>query len=177
MKAEIQGPPPVIVRATKEFRFEAAHRLMLHEGACRNLHGHSYRLVVTIAGERKKAGPATDMVLDFSVLSTIVKGFLEDGFIGAKPTIPFDHSVILHQDDPLVTVLEVNADAKVIGDLRIVKMVTHPTAEAMAVMFASIINTDLAERPGDLWVQRVELWETAKAFAAWDADDQPRDMG
>ena len=53
---------------TKEFRFEAAHRLPLYKGNCSKLHGHSYRLEVAVSGKLKKG-----MVLDFRELDLIVK--------------------------------------------------------------------------------------------------------
>ena len=62
------------IRLTKEFTFEAAHFLEGYDGACREIHGHSYRLFVTIKGE-----PSTDpydpkqgMVMDFGLLKRIV---------------------------------------------------------------------------------------------------------
>ena len=60
---------------TKRFRFEAAHRLPHYDGACRKLHGHSYKLEVTCFGEIKEldGAPKEGMVVDFSVLSQAVK--------------------------------------------------------------------------------------------------------
>lgn len=52
------------------FRFEAAHRLSKHKGKCKNLHGHSYRLLVEVQGEINKE---TNMVMDFAELDKIVK--------------------------------------------------------------------------------------------------------
>ena len=39
------------LRLTKEFRFETSHALDQYQGLCQNLHGHSYRLFVTVIGE------------------------------------------------------------------------------------------------------------------------------
>lgn len=61
------------ISITKEFKFEAAHQLSLHEGKCKNLHGHSYRLQVTVSGPLIESGPSTGMVLDFSDLTQVVK--------------------------------------------------------------------------------------------------------
>jgi 6-pyruvoyltetrahydropterin/6-carboxytetrahydropterin synthase len=60
---------------TKNFRFESAHHLPGHRGKCAHLHGHSYRLEVTIRGTIKNAPGESDhgMVMDFSDLSRIVK--------------------------------------------------------------------------------------------------------
>lgn len=53
----------------KEYRFEAAHFLHNHPNKCRNLHGHSYKLLVYLNGH---VDVATGMVMDFGNLSDIV---------------------------------------------------------------------------------------------------------
>lgn len=60
---------------TKIFRFESAHHLPGHRGKCARLHGHSYRLEVTIRGPIKDAPGESDhgMVMDFIDLSQLVK--------------------------------------------------------------------------------------------------------
>lgn len=58
----------------KGFRFEAAHVLPHHTGKCSRLHGHSYRLEVTLSGELQTTGPATGMVADFDVVANAVRG-------------------------------------------------------------------------------------------------------
>ena len=62
----------------KQFAFEAAHVLPFHTGKCSRLHGHSYRLDVTIDGSLQTSGPATGMILDFDELGRIVKTLVED---------------------------------------------------------------------------------------------------
>ena len=57
----------------KQFKFEAAHVLPHHDGKCARLHGHSYRLDVAVAGPLRTTGPATGMIVDFDVLSRIVR--------------------------------------------------------------------------------------------------------
>ena|ERR1035437_160479 len=58
---------------TKQFRFEAAHTLPNHDGKCRNLHGHSYLLEVTVSGPVIASGPKEGMVMDFSDMSKVVE--------------------------------------------------------------------------------------------------------
>ncbi len=62
----------------KQFRFEAAHVLPHHDGKCSRLHGHSYRLDVTLEGPLQADGPGRGMVVDFDLLSKVVKA----GIIG-----------------------------------------------------------------------------------------------
>lgn len=69
------------VYCTKEFEFESAHRLVNYDGACANLHGHSYKLQVTVSGnivldDQKYATEC--MVLDFKELKNIVKSLIVD---------------------------------------------------------------------------------------------------
>jgi 6-pyruvoyltetrahydropterin/6-carboxytetrahydropterin synthase len=56
-------------RVTCTFGFEAAHRLAWHPGKCRNLHGHSYRLDVSVVGPLDANG----VVLDFDTLQDVVR--------------------------------------------------------------------------------------------------------
>ena len=58
------------MRVKATFDFEAAHRLPHHPGACRELHGHSYHLVVSV--ERKVAADS-GMAIDFADLKEIVR--------------------------------------------------------------------------------------------------------
>ena len=63
-----------MMRITKEFKFEMAHALHGYDGLCKNIHGHSYKLFVTVKGEIKNdKGNAKDgMVLDFDVLNVLL---------------------------------------------------------------------------------------------------------
>ena len=61
-------------RIAKEFRFESAHLLDGHDGQCRHLHGHSYRLRVEVAGEAlQPTGPKAAMLLDYQDLKSWVE--------------------------------------------------------------------------------------------------------
>ena len=63
-----------VIRLTKEFSFEAAHALDGYDGPCREIHGHSYRLFVTVKGTpaEDEADPKCGMVMDFGGLKRIV---------------------------------------------------------------------------------------------------------
>ncbi len=62
------------ISITKEFEFEAAHRLPWHKGGCYNLHGHTYKLQVTIKGELNENG----IIMDFGDLKKLVKKHIID---------------------------------------------------------------------------------------------------
>ena len=63
-----------MLTVTKIFKFEAAHWLPYYDGACRKLHGHSYKLEVTVTGSQKTSteNPQCGMIIDFSILKSIV---------------------------------------------------------------------------------------------------------
>ena len=67
---------------TKKFTFDCAHKLINYDGKCKNLHGHTYSLLITVQGEvDKKSG----MVIDFGTLKNIVN---------KKVVAVFDHAYI-----------------------------------------------------------------------------------
>lgn len=144
------------VRVTKEFDFEMAHALWGYDGLCKNLHGHSYKLYVTVIGEPiqdtndKKLG----MVIDFGDLKRIVKPMIVD---------VLDHSVVLNKKVPAEALLQ----AKPMFD-RIHLLDYQPTCENMVIDFANKIKNAL---PSNVELFSVKLYETATSFAEWYAMD------
>ena len=80
------------IRLTKEFSFESAHALDGYDGLCREIHGHSYRLFVTIKGEPscEENDPKLGMVMDFGDLKRIVNREIVDRL---------DHSFVLRDSE------------------------------------------------------------------------------
>lgn len=76
------------VDVTKEFLFNAAHRLPFHKGKCKNWHGHSYRLLVTVSTTNYIHDDK--MVMDFGLLKRIVKGLIINRY---------DHAMIISPED------------------------------------------------------------------------------
>ena len=72
-------------KIAKEFSFDMAHMLDGHDGKCKNLHGHTYKLQVEVAGELVAEGAKRGMVMDYADLKTIVKTHILD---------PMDHAFI-----------------------------------------------------------------------------------
>ena len=70
------------VRLSKEFKFEMAHALYGYDGLCANIHGHSYRLWVTIRGDlvKQENNEKDGMLLDFGVLKEIVRPLIIDKY-------------------------------------------------------------------------------------------------
>ncbi len=142
------------IRITKEFRFEGAHSLKGYDGKCRHIHGHSYRLEVTVMGEpiADRNSPKYGMVIDFSDLKAIVNENIVN---------KFDHALIVSEDSELVTEL-----AKAYGNIVVTDF--RPTSENLVEYFAMLIRGELPENV-ELWSLR--LWETASSYAEWHLTD------
>ena len=142
------------VRITKEFKFEMAHALHGYDGLCANIHGHSYRLWVTVRGDVKKelAHIKDGMVMDFTDLKSIV-----------KPTIikKYDHSLVLNANSPHAN-LDLSAFDKVYY------LPYQPTSENLVSDFANSITSLL---PENVELLKVVLSETVSSFAEWNSED------
>ncbi len=145
------------IRLTKEFTFEAAHALEGYDGACREIHGHSYRLFVTVKGrpEEDPCSPKYGMVMDFGLLKQIV---------GEQIVSRLDHAFVLRRspgNDRLYATL---------GDRfgRLVRVDYQPTCENMLADFAARLRAAL---PAGVALHSLRLHETATSFAEWFAED------
>ena len=143
-----------MIRITKEFKFEMAHALHGYDGLCKNIHGHSYKLFVTVKGKIKNdKGNAKDgMVLDFDVLKSIV-----------KPEIinKYDHSLVLNANSPH-SEIDLSAFEKVF------LLPYQPTSENLVTAFALKIKNKL---PNGVELHKVVLSETATSYAEWHSHD------
>jgi 6-pyruvoyltetrahydropterin/6-carboxytetrahydropterin synthase len=145
-----------IIRITKEFKFEMAHALKDYDGLCRNIHGHSYELKVTIAGRpiTDEKSPKLGMVMDFGDLKKIVREQIVDRY---------DHALVLYNKMPasLIEELKKNFERIIIKDY-------NPTSELMIHDFAQLIKEKL---PENLKLKYVLLRETVTSYAEWFAED------
>ncbi|HBS12600.1 MAG TPA: 6-carboxytetrahydropterin synthase QueD [Flavobacteriaceae bacterium] len=146
------------IRITKHFDFETAHALYGYDGKCKNIHGHSYQLFVTIIGtpindsEHVKNG----MVLDFGDLKRIVKSEIVD---------IFDHATVLNKNSPHAALAE-----KIKPHSPKVLLVDYqPTSENMLIDFAEKISKQL---PNSVKLHSLKLYETNNSYAEWFAADQ-----
>ena len=145
-----------IIRVTREFSFEMAHVLKGYDGPCRNVHGHSYRLFVTITGKpvNDNTSPRNGMVLDFTDLKEIVVHTIIERF---------DHSVVISSDFAAEK-KKIMADA--FGNAVIVDY--QPTCENLVTDFAGRIKSEL---PAGINLHSLRLCETATSYAEWFATD------
>lgn len=147
-----------VIRITKEFKFETGHALYGYDGLCKNVHGHSYKLSVTLLGT-----PITDpdhvkygMVMDFGDLKKIVNETI---------VTPFDHATVLNVDSPHKEL----ADAMESRGHKIMRVQYQPTSEMMVLDFAEKIKARLPEQ---LKLHHLILRETETSYAEWYASDQ-----
>ncbi len=145
-----------VIRVTREFTFEMAHVLNNYDGPCRNVHGHSYRLFVTISGipVHDSNNPKNGMVMDFTELKKIVL----EGVVNR-----FDHSVVVSNeyDNEKLEMMRRTFGNTVVVDYQ-------PTCENLVAGFAAIIIDSL---PTGVKLHSLKLYETAKSYAEWFAED------
>lgn len=147
------------IRITKEFYFEMAHALFGHDGPCKHIHGHSYKLSVCIIGKIKNRenDPKNGMLLDFSDLNAIVKSQIID---------KFDHSLVLNANSPHRDMAKLNSGNNQEGKIILVNY--QPTCENLLIDFVKKIIPQL---PKTAKLHHLRLKETATSFAEWHADD------
>lgn len=145
------------IRITKIFSFETGHALYGYDGKCRNVHGHSYKLFVTVIGI-----PITDsshvkygMVIDFSDLKKIVEEEIVD---------VFDHATVFNKNTPHVEL------AKELSDRghNVLLVDYQPTSEMMIIDFSEKLKNRL---PSTIRLHSLRLQETDSSFAEWFAED------
>lgn len=146
-----------IVRVTKEFSFEMAHVLTGYDGPCREIHGHSYRLFVTIAGtpDEDMNNPKLGMVLDFGILKAIVNEHIVSRY---------DHSLVLLDN-------EENRELRQRLGRRFEKIYLtdfQPTCENLVVGFSEMLRGAM---PAGIELKSLRLHETATSYCEWHAED------
>lgn len=126
----------------REFEFDAAHRLTFHEGKCRNLHGHRWRLQVWISGNLRN-----NMVMDYGDLKILVKANIID---------LLDHSLLKYDKDPILNELfSVSNIAKY--EFKVNTFPFETTAENLAEWMYNKIELAL---PDGVKMHAIKLWET-----------------
>ncbi|MEJ8800802.1 6-pyruvoyl trahydropterin synthase family protein [Pontibacter sp. H249] len=145
------------IRLTRLFTFEAAHALQGYDGPCRNIHGHSYKLQVTIIGLPiiNDEHPKNGMVLDFGDLKQLVQETILE---------VVDHALLLRAD----------SDKELVESLRklhhkLLLTPYQPTCENMLIDFKTRLRKVI---PASVALHSLKLWETQNSFAEWYASDE-----
>ena len=141
-----------IIKITKQFSFEMAHALRNYDGLCRNIHGHSYKMDITLAGKplQDESSPKNGMVMDFGDLKRLVN----EEIISL-----LDHALVLNAktDNQLIEVLKQNYE-------KIVTVDFQPTTENLLNFIADKIQSRL---PNEVKLSCVRLRETDTSYAEW----------
>ncbi len=145
------------IRITKQFSFETGHALYGYDGKCKNVHGHSYKLSVTVIGKpiKDNSNVKFGMVIDFGDLKFIVKEEIVN---------VFDHATVFNKNTPhieLAKELEERGHNVLLVDYQ-------PTSEMMVIDFSNKIKKRLPEH---IKLHSLKLQETDTSFAEWYASD------
>lgn len=144
------------IRVTKKFTFDMAHALDGYDGPCKNIHGHTYTLSVTLKGKviESNTNPKNGMVIDFGDLKKIVKEVILD---------KYDHALVLNENASY-------SKSEVISNEfeKVILAPYQPTCENLLLHFVSILNLLFKD---DIKLVSVKLEETPSSFAEWILGD------
>lgn len=153
---------------TKEFKWDCAHLLDGHLGLCKNLHGHTYKMEVSVSrvnpsqdkgvpGDVINGGPSDGMVIDFKDLKDVVEELIVN---------PMDHALIcdICSCDPF--------EQELLGlchkhQKKVYQVAYRPTAENMVRDFFHRLNAYAHEKDLTWKVDRIKLWETPTSYAEY----------
>ena len=147
-----------LIRLTRVFHFDMAHVLLDYPGKCKNIHGHTYKLEVTVKGIlcNEEYSSKKGMLIDFSDFKNLIQNEI---------ITVWDHALMIHQNSNpvLLTALKNNYE-------KIITVPFQPTTENMICKLAATIKKIL---PSDLQLFSLRLHETEKSFAEWYASENP----
>lgn len=130
---------------TKTVKFDAAHVLTNHAGLCKNLHGHTYRVDISVA----QTDASRDMVIDFKDLKTIATEVICDRFDHA-----FVYNTTSEGEREIAAVVEKHG-------MRVVALPFRSTAENLAKYFYEELESRI------VGLAAVRVWETADSSAEY----------
>ncbi len=143
-----------MIRLTKIFHFEMAHAINGYQGACKNIHGHSYELHVTVTSKNDNENyiPAPGFIIDFKEIKSLVTSSVIE---------IFDHKIVLSSDF-------ISANPAFVSQGNLVTWDAEPTAENMLLF----IKQTLTERlPDEVKLVQLKLFETKDSYAEWINDN------
>jgi 6-pyruvoyltetrahydropterin/6-carboxytetrahydropterin synthase len=144
------------IRVTKKFSFEMAHALLNYNGPCRNIHGHSYVLEVTILGKPlvSMGAPKDGLVIDFSDIKEMVQ---------KEILIHFDHALVLNKNSPRVITKNLTKQFD-----KIILFPVQPSCENLLIEFKNRLVKVLRK---DRRLVSIRLQETETSWAEWHLSD------
>ena len=131
------------MKVAKEFYWEMGHRLPEHFGLCKNIHGHSYKMIVEFDGELNES----EMVIDFYDVEKMINPIVEK----------LDHAFMVKNDDKItLEFLEKMNSKKVVVDF-------ESTVENICKYISGEVIS--AKLPENLKNISIRIYETADAYA------------
>jgi len=145
-----------IVRVTKIFTFDMAHALYGYDGSCRNIHGHTYHLHVTISGVplKTRKSPKSGMVIDFSDLKAVVRQYI---------TETFDQSLVLNGSSPHRKMKDLSDQFE-----KVIYFPVQPSCENLLIHFKNLLQPCFK---GNLKLVYLKLHETPTSYSEWFLSD------
>jgi 6-pyruvoyltetrahydropterin/6-carboxytetrahydropterin synthase len=147
---------PQKIRVTKKFTFDMAHALYGYDGPCKNIHGHTYHLSITLSGytiqnsEHVKLG----MVIDFGDLKQIVKQYIIE---------KFDHALVLNKEAPYSKSEIISSEFE-----KVILVDYQPTCENLMLYFVSELKDKFSDK---IELTAVRLEETPTSYSEWRLED------
>ncbi len=156
MKEHAIIPSKQKIRVTKQFTFEMAHALYGYDGPCKNIHGHTYHLIVTVSGfpMNDTSEPKNGMVIDFGMVKQIVQEHIVQHF---------DHALVLNQDAPYVKSEVITNEFE-----KVITVPFQPTCENLMLLFLEKIRNLF---PKEVQLCALILRETPSSYAEWRIED------
>jgi len=136
-----------MIECTRRLKFDAGHRVHLHESKCRNAHGHQYIVFIHATAEYlDKLG----RIIDFSVLKEKFNSWIDQNW---------DHGFIYYEKDK-----EMEEALNMIEGQKKFALPYNPTAENLAKYLHSVVAVDAMKDTG-ITISKIVIWETENAFA------------
>lgn len=135
---------------TKIFHFEMAHAIYGYPGACKDIHGHSYQLEVSVTSEQAGVSyiPAPGFIIDFKEIKQLVN---------SSVIHEFDHKLVLSK-----AFLDVNPGIQFSKNL--IAWEVEPTAENLIIYIHDILIKKL---PESIKLSKLKLYETKDSYVEW----------
>lgn len=143
-----------MISLTKIFHFEMAHAIHGYSGACKNIHGHSYELHVSVSSAIKVTDyiPSPGFLIDFKEIKKLVTEAI---------IRKFDHQLVLSEG-----YIEMNKNLMAADNLFVFE--AEPTAENLLICIRKTLEKQL---PENIRLTHLKLFETKDSYAEWVADD------
>ena len=144
------------ITVCKEVTFDCAHMLSGHEALCKNLHGHTYKVQVSVTNEQRVEGPSVDMVIDFKHLKEAITKSIMD---------KFDHAIIFSSHKFRNEAEEALFEWACKYHMRLFEMPRRTTAEDMSLFFKDLITQELTSIGYIPMNIGIRVYETPTSFA------------